>query len=238
MKLIYVVIDGMGDLPIEELGGKTPLAAAETPNMDFLAKEGNIGLMYTVGKSLAPQSDAGVVSILGYDPFKYEASRGVMEAIGSGLAFKEGDVALRCNFTTLGPGEKILDRRAGRDLAEEEAAELSKAINSSVKLASYPASFTFQNTTGYRGVLVIRGKGIHLSGRVTNTDPAYTRVEGVGVVNPNAKMFMQRCEPMDDTKEARVSAELINEFLEKSHKVLEQSSLNKRRLAANKLSAN
>ena len=75
MKLIYVVIDGMGDLPIPELGNKTPLEAAETPHMDFLAKTGKTGLMYTVGKGIAPESDVAVISILGYDPFKYDASR-------------------------------------------------------------------------------------------------------------------------------------------------------------------
>ena len=68
MKLIYIIIDGMGDLPIEELDGKTPLEAADTPYMDSLAKTGKTGLMYTVGKGIAPESDAAVVSILGMIP--------------------------------------------------------------------------------------------------------------------------------------------------------------------------
>ncbi len=238
LKLIFVVIDGIGDLPIEELGDKTPLSAAYTPNMSLLAKRGKTGLMYTVGKGFAPESDAGIISVLGYDPLKYDASRGVMEAIGSGLAFKEGDLALRCNFATFGSGRKIIDRRAGRNLTEEEAAELSKTINLEVQLKSHSATFSFKNTTGHRGVMVIRGKGISLSGRITNTDPAYTRVGGMGVVNTNAKMTLQRCEPIDNTEEARFSAQLVNEFSDKSHKVLEQSNVNKRRLAENKLSAN
>ncbi|MGE5638147.1 MAG: phosphoglycerate mutase, partial [Chloroflexota bacterium] len=66
MKLIYAVIDGMGDLPIAELGNKTPLEAAKTPNMDFLAQSGQTGLMYTVGEGVAPESDAAVISLLGY----------------------------------------------------------------------------------------------------------------------------------------------------------------------------
>jgi 2,3-bisphosphoglycerate-independent phosphoglycerate mutase len=76
--------------------------------------------MYTVCKGIAPESDAGVVSILGYGPQNDEASRGVLEAVGAGLAFKDGDLALRCNFATLGPRGEIIDRRAGRNLTEEE----------------------------------------------------------------------------------------------------------------------
>lgn len=237
-KLIYVVIDGMGDLPIEELGNKTSLAVANTPNMDFLAENGKTGLMYTVSKGIAPESDAGVISILGYNPQKYEASRGVLEAIGSGLAFEDGDLALRCNFATLDSNGVIIDRRAGRDLTEEEAADLSRELNTNVKLISHPAEFSFKATLGHRGVLVIRGKGISLSGRITNTDPAYTRVGGIGVVNIDAKMILQRCEPMDNSEVARISADLVNEFSEKSNRILDQSNVNQRRLTEHKLTAN
>jgi len=102
LKLIYVVIDGLGDLPIEELGNETPLGFAETPNLDWLASKGKLGLMYTVGKGIAPESDIAVISILGYDPFKYHVGRGPIEAYGAGLSMKDGDLALRCNFATLG----------------------------------------------------------------------------------------------------------------------------------------
>ncbi len=182
----------MGDIPVRELGNKTPLTAAHTPNMDFLAKNGKTGMMYTVGKGIAPESDGGVISILGYNPLKSNVGRGVIEAVGSGLAFREGDIALRCNFATLGSGGKIIDRRAGRDLTEEETNELADAVNKNVRLTSHPVSFNFKNTTGHRGVLVIRGKGIFLSGSVTNTDPAYTRIGGIGVVNLDADMVLQQ----------------------------------------------
>ena len=75
----------MGDLPIKSLGNKTPLEAAQTPNMDALAKNGKIGLMYSVKKGIAPESDVAVISLLGYDPFKYSTGRGVIEAAGAGL---------------------------------------------------------------------------------------------------------------------------------------------------------
>ncbi|MEM4244308.1 MAG: phosphoglycerate mutase, partial [Candidatus Bathyarchaeia archaeon] len=120
MKLIYIAIDGMGDLPIAELGNKTPLEAAETPNMDFLAKNGKTGLMYTVRRGIAPESDVAVISLLGYDPFKYSTGRGVIEAVGAGLNVADGDLALRCNFATLGQGRRIIDRRVARSLTTEE----------------------------------------------------------------------------------------------------------------------
>jgi 2,3-bisphosphoglycerate-independent phosphoglycerate mutase len=94
LKLIYVAIDGMGDLPIPSLGNKTPLEAAETPNMDSLAKTGKTGLMYSVKKGVAPESDVAVISLLGYDPFKYSTGRGVIEAWSE----KKMGIALRCNL--------------------------------------------------------------------------------------------------------------------------------------------
>ena len=238
MKLIYVVIDGMGDLPIEELGNKTPLEAADTPNMDFLAKTGKTGLMYTVGKGVAPESDVAVVSILGYNPFKYYASRGVFEALGAGLIMKDGDLALRCNFATLGPNKTIIDRRVGRSLTSEEATELAKAINEQIKLESHPASFQFKNTLSHRGALIIRSKEKKLSGNITNTDPAYTRIQGIGVAEPEAKMILKKCKPLDKTEEAKISASLVNEFTQKTITILDQQEVNKKRVKERKLKAN
>ena len=238
MKLIYVVIDGMGDLPIEELGNRTPLEAAETPNMDFLAKKGKTGLMYTVGKGIAPESDVAVVSILGYDPFKYEVSRGVLEALGADLPFKDGDLALRCNFATLGPRNKIIDRRVGRSLTTEEATELTEAINKRIRLESYPASFQFENTLSHRGALVIRSKEKKLSGSITNTDPAYIRIKGIGVAEAEAEMILKECKPLDKSVEAKVSADLVNEFTQKSMVILDKREVTRKRVKEGKLKAN
>lgn len=238
MKLIYVVIDGMGDLPIKELGNKTPLGAAETPNMDNLARNGKTGLMYTVKKGIAPESDVGVVSILGYDPFKYATGRGILEAIGAGINVNNGDLALRCNFATLGEGKTIIDRRAGRDLTNEEGSQLSEAINRKVKLQLHPADFEFKNTIGYRSVLVIRSREGALSARITNTDPAYERVQEMGVAKQRAKMILNMCEPMDGSEKTKNSAALVNEFVQKSQRVLEEHQVNKHRAARGKLKAN
>ena len=238
MKLIYVAIDGMGDLPIKSLGDKTPLEAAETPNMDALAGNGKTGLMYTVKKGVAPESDVAVISLLGYDPFKYSTGRGVIEAVGAGLKMKDGDLALRCNFATLGQRKTIIDRRVARTLATEEASELSKAANEQVKLESYPATFEFRNTLGHRAVLLIKSKGKPLSSNITNSDPAYTIVNGIGVARAKVEMVLQTCEPTDNTPEAKVSAALVNEFIEKTHKLWENHPVNIKRAAEGKLKAN
>jgi len=238
LKLIYVVLDGVGDLPIEELGGKTPLEVAETPNMDALAKNGKTGLMYTVKKGVAPESDVAVISILGYDPFKYYTGRGPLETLGADLDMKDGDLALRCNFATLGQGNKIVDRRVKRSLTTEEATELSKAINREVKLQSYPADFEFKNTIGHRAVLVIRSKEKPLSNNITNSDPAYSVAEGLGVAKAVVDMRLKKVEPMDDMEESRISADLVNEFTQKSHAVLERHKINEKRTAEGQLKAN
>jgi 2,3-bisphosphoglycerate-independent phosphoglycerate mutase len=238
LKLIYAVIDGMGDLPIPELGDKTPLEAANTPNLNFLAKRGQTGLMYTVGKGVAPESDAAVISLLGYDPFKYSTGRGVIEAVGAGIDVQNGDLALRCNFATLGKGKEIIDRRVARTLSTEEAVELSRAANESITLNSCPASFKFKNTLGHRAVLVIHDHNCPLSSKITNSDPAYTMVDGLGVATPDVEMVLKTCEPMEDTEGARASAMLVNEFITKTHELWENHPINLKRAAEGKLKAN
>jgi 2,3-bisphosphoglycerate-independent phosphoglycerate mutase len=235
-----VAIDGMGDLPIAELGNRTPLETAKTPNMDFLARNGKTGLMYTVRRGVAPESDVAVISLLGYDPFEYSTGRGIIEAVGAGLDVKDGDLALRCNFATLGEGKTIIDRRVKRTLTTEEATELSEAANHEITLESCPSTFKFQNTLGHRAVLVLKSKHKEkcLSSKITNSDPAYTYVNGIGVATPHVEMVLKKTVPLDDTEEACNSANLVNEFIEKAHVLWENHAVNKKRAAEGKLKAN
>ncbi len=228
----------MGDLPIPKLGNRTPLEAAATPNMNFLANNGKTGLMYTVRKGVAPESDVAVISLLGYDPFEYSTGRGIIEAVGVGINVKDGDLALRCNFATLGQGKTIIDRRVKRTLTTEEARELTEAANSKIILESCPSTFKFKNTLGHRAVLVIKSKQKCLSGKITNSDPAYTNVNGIGVATPNVEMILKKSQPLDDTEEARNSANLVNEFIDKAHMLWENHAVNKKREAEGKLKAN
>ena len=134
--MIYVLLDGVGDLPHPDLDGKTPLEAANTPTLDKIASNGSIGEVISVGKGIAPESDIAVFNMLGY---KFEhadyAGRGVIEAIGVGIDFKNGDLALRGNFSTLNEEEVITDRRAGRQIEKKDAEGIAKELEEKIKFS-------------------------------------------------------------------------------------------------------
>lgn len=235
-KLIYVLLDGIGDLPHPTLNDLTPLEAAYTPNMDFLARNGVMGNVYSVGKGIAPESDIAVFSMLGYR-FKHKdyAGRGVIETIGSNVDFRDGDLALRGNFATIDNKLNIIDRRAGRDIQKQEAETLSKAISDSVKLSA--SSFVLMPTIGHRVVLNIRSDKTKLSSEISNTDPAYERVKGMGVAKPaGKKLRLAECKPLNNN--AKLSAKLVNEFTKKSLKILRGHQINKNRKNAGKMEIN
>jgi len=226
MKGVFVIIDGLGDMPCKELDGKTPLEAAETPNMDWLAKHGRQGLVYPVNENYVPESDTAVVSLLGNNPFI--SSRGVFEAIGSGIEINRGDLCLRTNFATISglPG-KIIDRRAGRTLTRKESEVLAAEINKNVKL---PCKFVFKPTVQHRGVLVLRGG---LSDNITNTDSAY---------QTKGKFFLKDefnySQAEDEEENTEYSANLVNEFIEQSYKILDKHPVNLERKRKGLLPAN
>ena len=112
MKYIVLVGDGMADYPLEELHDRTPLEVAKTPNMDVIAKEGQVGWARTIPDKMAPASDVANLSLLGYDPTKFYSGRGPLEAANIGIELKDDEVAFRCNLVTLGD-EKMLDYSAG-----------------------------------------------------------------------------------------------------------------------------
>lgn len=239
-KILYVVLDGVGDTPIKELGHKTPLEAALTPYMDRLAQAGKTGVVHTVGKGIAPESDIAVISLLGYDAHKYYTGRGPLESFAEGLKVEDGNVALRVNFATVeDDGRTIKDRRVGRNLTSDEATILAKDINARVTLTN--ATFEFKNTIGHRGILVIRAMHNQLSSWITNTDPAYDREGVFGLAKEKFDPYVEASKPMpgyEDSKPAIEAAALLNEFTMKSHKVLQGSSLNKKRIADGKVPAN
>ncbi|MCU0651106.1 MAG: alkaline phosphatase family protein [Candidatus Omnitrophica bacterium] len=239
-KIIYIILDGLGDLPLSQLGGKTPLEAAATPHLDRLAQQGITGTACTFSPGIAPESDIAVISLLGYDTNKYYTGRGPLEAFSEGMQIADGNLALRANFATIDKDEKtILDRRVTRSLSTEEAAALAKEINTKVTLKN--ATFEFKNTIGHRAVLVIRGIRGKLSGCITNPDPAYVREGTFGIAPISFESSVKIAAPMPGCgadPAAIEAAECLNEFIEKSHKVLEGSEINKRRAAAGKQPAN
>lgn len=236
-KILYVVLDGLGGRPDPKLNGKTELEVAKTPNMDNLAKKAKLGLMDPIAPGVAPESDAAVLSILGYDVDKYYTGRGPLEAHGADIEVKDGDLAWRANFATVDENTlQILDRRAGRNLSTEEAKALADEVNEKVKLDG--ADFIFKATVGHRGVLVIRRKNGKLSANVENIDPGYKRHGPYSIAIANPSKEVQKCLPLDNSEEAKESARLTDEFVMKAFEVLKNSEINKKRKAEGKKPAN
>ena len=111
MKYVVILGDGMADLPLESLGGMTPLEYAKTPKMDELAAKGEIGMVHTIPDGMKPGSDTANLSVLGYDPRKYYSGRSPLEALSIGVPMKDTDIALRCNFVTLSEEEARYEDR-------------------------------------------------------------------------------------------------------------------------------
>ena len=234
--IIYVLLDGVGDLPHPDLEGKTPLEAANTPNLDKIAKNGSIGQVISVGKGIAPESDIAVFNMLGYKFLHSDyVGRGVIEAIGVGIDFKDGDLALRGNFSTLNDEGTIIDRRAGRHIEREDVKEIAKEIENKINF-SYPnSSVVVAPTIGHRVTVRIRTDGINLSSEITNTDPAYARVDGMGVAKAVGDfMRIEKCFPLEESESSKITANLVNEFTEQSLQIMKESPINQKRGEANK----
>ncbi|MBN2046067.1 MAG: 2,3-bisphosphoglycerate-independent phosphoglycerate mutase [Anaerolineales bacterium] len=180
-KIVLLVMDGLGGLPMEA-GGKTELEAAHSPNMDRLAAEGTLGQTIPVRPGVTPGSGPAHLSLFGYDPIEYKIGRGALEACGVGENIKAGDIAVRCNFCTLDRDGKITDRRAGRIPTEEALPIIEK-----LKTIQVPGvEVTVRHVKEYRFAIVMRGEG--LSPEIDDTDPQDTGVEPLPItaIDPKA----------------------------------------------------
>ncbi|ASJ10859.1 phosphoglycerate mutase [Thermococcus sp. P6] len=216
-KGLLVILDGLGDRPVRELGGKTPLEYAETPNMDSLARSGILGQQDPIKPGQPAGSDTAHLSIFGYDPYRVYRGRGFLEALGIGLDLNEDDLAFRVNFATLENGI-VTDRRAGR-ISTAEAHELAKAVQEKVKL---PVDFIFAGATGHRAVLVLRG--LARGYRVGGNDPHEAG-------KPPHEFTWE-------DEESRKVAGILEEFVRKSHEVLDGHPINRERRKAGRPVAN
>ena len=155
MKYIVVLGDGMADLPIEELNGKTPLAYAKTETMDALSKKAEIGLVHTIPDGMKPGSDTANLSVLGYDPKIYYSGRSPLEALSIGVPMKDTDIAIRCNIVTISEGNEpfeektIIDHSSG-EISTEDCAVLLKAVMDELANETYQ----FYVGTSYRHCLI------------------------------------------------------------------------------------
>ncbi len=164
-KYIVVLGDGMADEPIEALGGKTPLEYADTPALDRLSKQSEIGMVHTIPEGMKPGSDTANLSVLGYDPKKYYSGRSPLEALSIGVPMKDTDVALRCNIVTITDGEepfeekRILDHSSG-EISTEDCAVLLEAVRKELQNETYQ----FYVGTSYRHCLIWnKGRVIELT---------------------------------------------------------------------------
>ena len=170
-KIILIICDGMGDLPVKKFQNKTPLEAANTPNMDKLAKEGVNGIMHVLGEGVRPNSDGAHLTLFGYDLTKDYPERGPIETAGVGVELMHGDVALRANLATVDKELRVKDRRAGRI---ESTVEFTKELDG-MKVAG--VKFIVKSGTGHRVIIVMRGKG--LSDKISNSDVHYVSEDNV-----------------------------------------------------------
>ena len=154
MKYFVLLCDGMGDLPMQELGGKTPLEAACTYTMDEFAKVSELGLCDT-SNGIKPGSDIANMTILGYDPKIYHTGRSPLEAVSIGVKMKETDLVFRCNFVTLSSepeyNEKTLVDYSAGEITTGEARELMKAVQE----AFNNEKMAFYAGVSYRHCLVL-----------------------------------------------------------------------------------
>ncbi len=229
MKTLLIIIDGAAGKP-----PGTALQKANTLTLDGLVRKSRTGLMQVL-PGIPPESDEAVLSILGNKLEKYYG-RGVFEAVGDGFKFKDGMLALRCNFATAdNTGEKLIDRRVARSLSSKEAKQLEEEINEKVRLTG--ANFVFKATVQHRAYLVIKKKKGKLSNKITNTDPAYA-VDEKGFSHALKKYSMKVLKAKPINKQAVESARLVNEFVEKAFKVLNESKVNEKRKKKGLLPAN
>jgi 2,3-bisphosphoglycerate-independent phosphoglycerate mutase len=237
-KIIYVLLDGIGDLPHPDLNYLTPLEAAYTPNLDKIARMGVSGQVVSVGDGIAPQSDIAVFNMLGYNFKDVEYfGRGVVECIGCGIDFMEGDLALRGNFATIDPtSKKILDRRAGRIVTEADSSAICNLVRDNVKIEGI--EFSIEPTIGHRVVLRFRKKGTTLGEKVTNTDPAYDKKDGIGIALDTSGGDIYVTRSKSENANSQLSSDIINQFSDQVIETLDSCSTNSNRKEKNLLPIN
>jgi 2,3-bisphosphoglycerate-independent phosphoglycerate mutase len=197
-KIVLVVMDGLGGLPMEP-GGKTELEAADTPNLDRLALQGTVGLSVPVAPGITPGSGVGHLALFGYDPVAHPVGRGILEALGIGMEVGPGDVAVRGNFCTLAADGTVEDRRAGR-ISTDECRRLVEKLRGAVSVPDLEV--TLEPVRDYRMVARFRGAG--LGDRVNDTDPLET---GLRPIEPQG-------DDPPSQRTARAAAELLRQVRE------------------------
>ena len=210
---LLLIGDGLGDRPVPELDGLTPLEAAGTPTLDGLVREGEAGLMDPIAAGVRGGSDTGHLALLGYDPYQYYTGRGPFEAMGIGLPVQRGDISFRCNFATVDDNMVVRDRRAGR--ITEGTAELAQALNG---MRIEDVTCLFKESVAHRAALVLHGPG--LGAHVTDVDP-----------HEDGQPIHEARPSKENDPESAKTARIVNEFVRRSYEILNGAPVNQRRRA-------
>ncbi len=230
-KIYVIVLDGAADRKVKALGGRTPLEYASLPCLDSLAREGQQSMIEILPGGLAPETDSGIMALLGYPPMKYYSGRGTLECMGLGkyvnfLYF----VGFRVNFASLDHRSGVLDRRTMRDLSDMELQQLAEELQEKVSLDSrFSVQFELVAFGKHRGILSFYSNETELSGNVSNTDPGFKKVGMFSIPNKNYENLPRKCVPLDTGEDSAVTAAIVNDFAEQSKDILENSSINRRR---------
>jgi len=203
-KVVFIVVDGLADTPVK---GKTPLSEAKKENIDWFAANGSCGELSLVGRKEKVASHIANVNLLGYSSKRYPINRGPLEAVGAGVPYKEGHLAVRCNFATVDRNMIITDRRAGRNTYGLD--EIARDINRDVKIGP---KYVFMRTYGHRAVLIIKKR---LSDEISENDTALGKPVG-------------RIEAL--STKAEESARLVQSFIDKSRDMIQFHQKNSERM--------
>lgn len=217
MKYLIILGDGMADEPIASLNNKTVLQAANIPTMDKLAAMGRNGLLATVPEGYHPGSEIANLTVLGYDVTKVFEGRGSLEAASMGVPIEDGEMAMRCNIICV-ENDKIKNHSAGH-ISNEEAYQLIDALNEQLgdeRVKFFPG-------ISYRHLLKIKGGDKHVSCTPPHDVPG----------TPFRDVLAR-----PDVPEAKATADLLNDLILRSQKVLSEHPVNKARVAAGKDPAN
>lgn len=217
-KVLFIILDGLSDRPIKQLGNKTPLEAAKKPNLNKLASRGMTGIMHTVDFGIRPGSDVAHLSLFGYDLARHYPGRGPFEAAGYEMDLKTGDIAFRSNFATVDKQFKVLNRRADRI---NDTKDLIKSLNGMIIDG---VKIFVKQGIGHRAAVIFRGK--NLSSKISDVDPH----------KENVKIHLSRA--LNKDNKAKRTAQIVNKFTKKSYEILSGHDLNHQRQKEGKPPAN
>lgn len=207
MKYIILVPDGMADKDVPQLGGATPLEVAKTPNMDFIARFGKVGMVKTIPKGLTAASDVANLSLLGYDPVKYYTGRASLEAAYLGINLRPDEFAFRCNLITASE-DKLIDYSAGH-IKTKESKELINFLGT--KLGS--KYIKFYPGTSYRNVVIINVNAFGKKGKIICQPPHDIMDKPINENLPRGK-----------------GAEILIKLMQESRALLSEHEINKVRI--------